>query len=342
MSGGYEIEAVRNGLGGERAEDVMAFWGRHGALGEGEAARRLTEVVCLLRGPGGEVAGVNSVYAQSVPLIAGREFWVYRSFLEPGTPEEEWDRMVAAAFELLAEEFDPAAPGPLGLCLFVERDRAAVRPEAEWRDPRILYAGYLPSGQQVRIGYFEGAKIGPGSGGLGSMEEFDPTLAPGYRIGLLAETDGVGEQDVLDLWTREGVVPAAEATRRLSEVLLVGCDDAGGLAGVSSAYLQRNAQLGLDLWYYRAFVAPAHRRGNLAVQLALTGRDHLERRHADGEDTRGAGLVYEVENEGLKRHFNDALWLPTDVTFIGENERGDHVRVRYHPGAAAPPPPSQR
>jgi hypothetical protein len=45
--------------------------------------------------------------------------------------------------------------------------------------------------------------------------------------------------------------------------------------------------------------------------------------------------IYEVENEGLKRHFDDAL--PTDFTFLGENQRGDHVRVHYLPGALAPP-----
>jgi hypothetical protein len=94
----------------------------------------------------------------------------------------------------------------------------------------------------------------------------------------------------------------------------------------------------MDLWYYRAFVASAHRRGNLAVQLALRGRDLLERNWVDGIDRRGSGLVYEVENEGLKRYFNDAVWFPTDVIFIGENARGDHVRVRYHPGARAPLP----
>jgi hypothetical protein len=28
---------------------------------------------------------------------------------------------------------------------------------------------------------------------------------------------------------------------------------------------------------------------------------------------------------------------PTDFTFIVENQRGDHVRVHYFPGALAPP-----
>ena len=163
-------------------------------------------------------------------------------------------------------------------------------------------------------------------------------LDQGYRIDLFADQDGVTEQDVLDLWASEGVVPEAAARKRIHEVLLVATHQSDVLVGVSSAYLQLNPQLRMDLWYYRAFVAAAHRQSNVAVNLALIGRDHLERQYVSGEDRRGAGIVYEVENEGLKRHFNDALWLPTDFIFIGESRHGAHVRVRYFPGALAPEP----
>ena len=337
----FTIETVRGSLAGERAEQVMAFWARHGVADEAAAARRLPEVVCVLRGPDGEVAGVNSAYAQPVAAIGGREFWVYRSRLGPSVPAEAGDRMLAAAHAALGDGFDPSAPGPIGLCLLVDDPaELARRPEAEWRDPRILYAGYLADGAQIRIGYFDGAKVHPDmEGAAGGMADLDPELAPGYRIEPFAEVEEVTGADVLELWAREGAVPASEAQRRLGEVLLIALDPAGRLVGLSSAYLQHNPQLRMDLWYYRAFVAAAHRKGNLAVQLALRGRDLLERNWVEGVDRRGAGLVYEVENEGLKRYFNDAVWFPTDVIFIGENARGDHVRVRYHPGATAPPPP---
>ncbi len=163
-------------------------------------------------------------------------------------------------------------------------------------------------------------------------------LDEGYRIELFAEQDGVSAEDVLALWDRELPLAEEERGRRIHEVLLVATTDGGELVGVSSAYLQQNEQLAMDLWYYRAFVASGHRQSNVAVNLALIGRDHLEQRFVSGADPRAGGMVYEVENEGLKRHFDDALWLPTDFTFIGENERGDHVRVRYFPGALAPEP----
>ena len=94
----------------------------------------------------------------------------------------------------------------------------------------------------------------------------------------------------------------------------------------------------MDLWHIRVFVASAHRGAFLAIHLAWSGRDLLEQRFTRGEDTRAAGILYEVENVALRSYYNRALWLRTDFTFIGENQRGDHVRVHYFPGARAPLP----
>ena len=60
-----------------------------------------------------------------------------------------------------------------------------------------------------------------------------------------------------------------EARRRLSEVLLVATTDSGKLVVVSSAYIQHNPQLRMDLWYYRAFVARAVRGGERRPEAPL-------------------------------------------------------------------------
>jgi hypothetical protein len=164
-------------------------------------------------------------------------------------------------------------------------------------------------------------------------------LEAAYRIERFAEQDEVSESDVLELWRKENVIPDELAQKRVHEVHLVALHEEDGLIGLSSTYLRRNPQLQLDLWYYRAYVSGAHRKSAVAVNLAVTGRNVLQERFAAGEDVRGQGIVYEVENEGLKTFFNEALWLPTGFTFVGENVKGDHVRVRYFPGALAPEPP---
>jgi hypothetical protein len=326
------IEVVRGRLTDERAGQLLDFWAHTGALDEAAARERLPEVVCVLMGDDGRLEGANSVYAADVPLLGGRRFWIYRSLL-PGATGEARDAMFRAAFEALEAEFDGAT---LGVCLAIaDRGEMERRPEAEWRDPRTLYAGYLDDGRQLRVAYFAGARIGPGSTVTVHRER---PLEPGYRIERFAQQDAVGAQDVIDFWLREGAMPAEEAQRRVDEVLLVALTDADELAGVSSTYLQRNAQLRMDLWYYRAFVAAAHRISSIAIWLALIGREMLQERFVGGEDRRAAGLLFEVENEGLKRYFNEAIWGPTDVAFIGENAFGAHVRVRYFPGARAPLP----
>ncbi|MFN8150968.1 MAG: hypothetical protein U0R24_07565 [Solirubrobacterales bacterium] len=334
MGQGHSIEVVRGGLEPAVGDELVAFWSGQGALSEAAARQRLAEVVCVLRDESGAVAGANSAYADRVEVVGGRRFWIYRSFIRPDLQAVAGPAMTDAAFAALEEEFAATGEGPIGLCVPVPPERAAARPEVVWEGgPGFHYAGHAADGDEIRIAYFDGAVIGPG---VAEQGEENPQLGPGLRIDVFAAQDEVSEQDVIDLWTREGVIPPAEAQRRILEVLLVGVHDEDGVVGVSTAYLQRNAQLDMHLWYYRAFVAPSHRMSSMAVLLALQGRDLLKQRYVDGSDVRGAGVVYEVENDGLKRYFNHALWLPTEFTFIGENERGDHVRVHYFPGAEAP------
>jgi hypothetical protein len=157
-------------------------------------------------------------------------------------------------------------------------------------------------------------------------------VADPARILPFATQDEVASADVVALWTREGALSLEEATRRVREVLLVAVAD-GEPAGVCTTYLQHNEQLLLPLWYFRTFVAAAHRRSDIAIKLLAASRDHLGARHAQGIDRRAAGVLIEVENEGLKQRFPEAYWHRVDFTFIGLNARGDHVYVHYFPGA---------
>jgi hypothetical protein len=339
-TGQVSIEVVGGQPSEERAADVVAFLSRGWAI-EGDAARRLmTEVVCVAL-VGGEVVGVSSARPENLPPVGNRPFWIYRSFLDERS-DERWNAMFDATFEALETRFEDAETGPVGVCLVVA-DRAEMerRPEVVWPGTELMLAGYLDNGSQVRIRYFWGAAIAPGNPDSPSLDEtrmVEYPLEDRYRIEPLAEARDVGADDVLRLWSREQAVPEPEARRRLHEVQLVAIERDDGVVGVSSLYLQRSAQLRMDLWYYRTFVARAHRMSSLAAQLIFRNRDLMEERFVSGEDRRAGGMIFELEHEGMKRHFNKALWLPADFVFIGENERGDHVRVHYFPGARAPVP----
>jgi hypothetical protein len=332
------IEVVRGRLSDERADALLRFWSARGLLDDAEARRRLAEVVCVVVDGSGQIAGVNSVYPAVVGSVGRQRFWVYRSFLLPAVADAA-AAMVAAAFGALESEYDPMDIGPIGLCLLIaDREELKRRPEARWAEPGFLYAGYLADGRQVRIAYFKSARVGTDRPPL--IQDRPDRVDPGYRVELLAEQDAVDDQAVLDFWDREGAMAPEEAARRVREVLVVTTDEHGELVGVSSAYLDRSPQLAMDLWHFRSFVAERHRASDIALTQSLIGRDHLRTRFVTGEDTRAGGVVYEIENEALKRIFNHAIWpFGLHFAFIGENERGDHVRVYYFPGALAPDPP---
>ena len=171
------------------------------------------------------------------------------------------------------------------------------------------------------------------------MTGADRPLAGGYRIDVFDRQDRVDARDVIDLWLREGALPPAEAERRVAEVLLVATDRQWRPVAVSTTYLRGSDQLHAELWHMRVFVAAAHRRSGLALELALAGRDTLAERFASGTERRGIGVIFEVENELLKRFFPQAIWPRTGFVFIGETPNRSHVRVYYFPGALAPEPP---
>jgi hypothetical protein len=163
-------------------------------------------------------------------------------------------------------------------------------------------------------------------------------LDPRYRIEALAESDATDE-DVIAMWTGEGALEPGAARERVRDVVLVALEEEAGVIGVSTAWLQENPTLGMGLWNYRTFVARDHREGDIAFLLLHATRDHLSERFAGGADTRAQGIVFEVQNEILKRARNEAVWPTSGFAFIGEDERGAHHRVHYFPGAIVPLPP---
>lgn len=159
----------------------------------------------------------------------------------------------------------------------------------------------------------------------------------GYHIEPFTAEGDTGEAAVIDFWRREGIDLREREGRRVHEVLLVGVADDGELAAECSTYLQRDTRLGLDLWFLRVYTGHEHRMSSLGAGLARAAQKHLESLHASGEDTRGAGLAFEIENLGLSTRAH-AVWPLTGAAFLGLTERGHHLRVNYFKGARAPEP----
>lgn len=279
---------------------------------------------------------MSSLRVETIPLV-GRRVWVYPA--ESGALDAQ---DFNSSFDDLEADFTPGSSDPIGLCVLVDdRELMQRNPEAIWPQTQLMFAGYTPDDRQVRVRYFWGATIGPGVPDSPSLEEAvaqDIALEDRYRIEPLAESDSVGPEDVIALWERDGVLPGPMARERVRQVHLVAITGESEVAGVSTLYLEHAPQLRMDLWHYRTFVGSAHRHTNVARHLISGNRDLLERRFTSGEDTRAPGMIFALENEGMQRHLNTAVWAHSRFVFIGENQHGWHIRVYYFPGARVPFP----
>ena len=153
------IDVVR-GRTGDVADELLDFWAGQGVLAGDAARARLPEIVCVVRNDDEAIVGSSSAYDARLPLIGNRRLWVFRRLLDPGVPAAVEPALINATFDALDEERRQAPHAPAGLCVLVT-DRAVMRqlPEAVWPATKLLYAGYLPDGSQVRLRWFEEASI---------------------------------------------------------------------------------------------------------------------------------------------------------------------------------------
>jgi hypothetical protein len=206
----------------------------------------------------------------------------------------------------------------------------------------LIYAGHTPEGSQVRVRWFWEATAEPGLPNSLTLDQsmaMDWSIDERYRVEPYSGDPEIASA-IVAMWARERAVqPAEEAQRRVHEAINVVIDREDGVVAVSTAFVRRNAQLDLNLWYFRTFVSSPHRNTHIATQLTMHNRDLLEQRFVSGDDTRAAGVAFELENPGMRKYINSAIWQPVDFIYIGDNDRGVPVRVHYFPGARVPAAP---
>jgi hypothetical protein len=168
-------------------------------------------------------------------------------------------------------------------------------------------------------------------------------IAEEFDFRLLAEADDVEEADVIAFWEREGAMSSEVAAERVKEVAFVATTPDGEIAGISTVFLRWTPQLRTEMWHLREFVGAEHRHSQVARRLMRETRVHVEELFASGKETRAPGILGEIENESVKKGWPLAVWEhPVSPGkrwfFLGENAKGDHLRVLFFDGARAPLP----
>jgi hypothetical protein len=163
-----------------------------------------------------------------------------------------------------------------------------------------------------------------------------PESQPAMRYGnftlhpVLTRITAAEAAEVRDMWVAEGVLPAAEATRRTREVLfLIREASSGTLAGVCTVYQAPLGETGRTYWHFRMFLRPAF-RGSAGLGLpkfVLLASYRLLRESSPPFAPGTRGVVIVAENPVLRIPRVQKFFARQQPpwTFFGFDVRGNDI-----------------
>lgn len=282
-----------------------------------------------MRNNKGNIRGVSSVKALQMPALGNRKIWFYRNFLL--APERTDDTFIHMfnhtrhAMQVLLDR-EGTEKAPAGICVVIQDPTIARRfPQAFWQATGLVYAGRTRQGWQMRVAWLDE----PG-GWANVIRE----LEAGFSIEpVWGSVNEALAEEVIAFWLDESAIPGNVARQRVSEVVQISRDSENRIAGVCTLEFKRNQRLGLPLWYVRAFVSKKYRRSSVGFCLLHSTVDYMQARYDRGEDRQARGIFMEVENKTLQETAHQGLWAYGRFAYIGDNSRGEHMRVQYFQGA---------
>jgi hypothetical protein len=159
----YTLENVWGTKAPELQTEIIDFWLAAGALPSREqATARVDQVIVLGRTTADrQIVAVSTVYEQFNQQL-GHPFYYFRCFVDEAHRRASLalHLLVAARQELNARFVAGENPRVLGMVLEVQN--AAITQEltqAVWPRTGFVYIGRNARGDQVRIAYFDGARI---------------------------------------------------------------------------------------------------------------------------------------------------------------------------------------
>lgn len=158
----YRFQTVWQAVDEPLGVEIIDFWRQHGALPRADIAReRLPEVVILARDASDAIAGVSSVSVRAQRQLA-HKFYSFRCFVAPSHRRALLAaRLIRSAYEYFNERYRQGAnPDVIGMIAEVE-NRALNREhnQAVWPHSGFVFVGYDDAHRQVRVRYFDGARI---------------------------------------------------------------------------------------------------------------------------------------------------------------------------------------
>ena len=160
---GYWFDDVWGDKASELAEEIITFWLGEKALPTREAAeKRLDQVVFIVREPETDaIVAVSTVYRQFNQRL-GHPFYYFRCYV---TEAHRRQLLAAQLLVKIRDKFNArflAGEDPKAIGMIVEVENQALNErhrKAVWDHSGFTFIGYNRRSQQVRVFYFDGARI---------------------------------------------------------------------------------------------------------------------------------------------------------------------------------------
>jgi hypothetical protein len=145
------------------------------------------------------------------------------------------------------------------------------------------------------------------------------------------------KKQVEGIWRTHTSMSEEEIRSWLGQLVYVVLNPQREVVGISTARKVHIRQLRNYFYTFRCMLLPGQRVPGLLSKLVVSTRDLLESIHRTDGEPHSIGLITLVENEGLKKHRNEAVWPASKMVYIGNSKRGHHIRVYYFKDARIMP-----
>ena len=176
----HDIISVWRNVTPELQAELAQFWLSNGAMVDAERANaRAMQAVCVVRDAGGALCGVATAMLRILPRLRQPTYY-YRQFFAPSFRGQAQALPVFQAACRILEEANRDKPESLGVLMEIENaGLATLFSEAIGERTGGVFIGYSPRGFQLRVIYFQGARLFPPA-------PLRRRVAPGARPGVKA------------------------------------------------------------------------------------------------------------------------------------------------------------
>ena len=146
-------------------QEIARLWRSENVLTDDrQIEQRLTQVVFVLKDSvSGAVVGVSTSEKKRIPALNNHYFYEFRCFIATANRVAGLDvRFSKETFDFLETVSKEDVDKPIGIFSILENEKLRQEPvwrRAVWPEIDMFFVGYTPSGNPIRVHYFNGAKI---------------------------------------------------------------------------------------------------------------------------------------------------------------------------------------